>query len=243
MMQIGLSYHNGTPSYDAYAAALERRARELGIQMRVVWLAGRNRELDTDELARTDAICLTGGADVDPARYGRPDAAALCTIDSRRDEIEWAILEDLAGRPRPVLAICRGAQLLNVFHGGSLIPDLGELNETHRPASETNHAVEILPFTLLERLAGGAGPGTINSSHHQAVEKLASVFRLSALADDGTVEAYEWREQANRPFLLAVQWHPERMAAGERLADAVLDAFLGSVSSGASHRSDASIHT
>jgi putative glutamine amidotransferase len=240
MIRIGLSYHNGKPAYDAYAEALQRRADALGVSLEPVWLAGRDRDLDLEELARVEAICLTGGADVDPARYGRPDAAPLCAIDSRRDEIEWAILQGLERRPRPLLAICRGAQILNVFHGGTLIPDLGELNAVHRPQPETNHPVEILPGTLLEGLAG-EGSGTVNSSHHQAIEHLAPVFRLGALADDGTVEAYERREQANRPFLLAVQWHPERMAAGERLADTVLDAFLASL--GANHHQDASVHT
>jgi putative glutamine amidotransferase len=242
MVRIGLSYHAGKAAYDAYADALERRAKALNMPIEMVWLAGRDRDLDAAELERVNAVCLTGGADVDPARYGRADAAHLCSIDARRDDIEWAILEELDRRPRPLLAICRGAQLLNVFHGGTLVPDLGELNHDHRPvAGFSEHPIRIAPESLLSKVAR-LTVGTANSSHHQAVDRIAPGFRISAHATDGVVEAFE-RGQDSEPFLLAVQWHPERMAPGERLADAVLDAFLQSVGAGANRHPDASIRT
>jgi putative glutamine amidotransferase len=193
--------------------------------LETVWLAARDKDLDAEELARVDAVCLTGGADVEPARYGRPDAADVCSVDLRRDTIEWTILEHLQHRQRPTLAICRGAQILNVFHGGTLRPDLGALNAVHRAEPRINHSVRTEPGTLL-RDAVGCDEGLVNSSHHQAVEQIAPPFRVSALALDGTVEAFERTDAGAHPFLLAVQWHPERMAAGERMADGVLDAFL-----------------
>lgn len=225
MTRIGLSYHGGKPAYDAYASALERRAKALGAPIELVWLARHDRDLDTNALAEVDAICLTGGPDVDPARYGRADATAVCTVDDRRDAIEWAILEALERHPRPLLAICRGAQILNVFQGGTLIPDLGDLNPAHRTEPFAHHSVEIAPGTLLSEIAGVAGE-QVNSSHHQAVAQVAPGYRVSALAPDGTAEAFELAKPEGEPFQLAVQWHPERMNEGDLLSDVVLDAFL-----------------
>jgi putative glutamine amidotransferase len=225
LLRIGLSYHNGNPDYDEYAKALERRATALNAPVEITWLAGRERDLDSETLSQVDAVCLTGGADVDPSRYGRGDAADVCVVDSRRDAIEWAILEDLQRRPRPTVGICRGAQILNVFHGGTLVPDLAALNAVHRAEPRADHDVRIEPNTLLAEVSGVTA-GTINSSHHQSVERVAPGFRVSACAPDGVIEAFELSKPDGEPFLLAVQWHPERMQPGETLADNVMDGFL-----------------
>jgi putative glutamine amidotransferase len=225
MTRIGLSYHNGHTDYDDYAFALERRAEALNLPVEVTWLAGREQDLDLEALAGADAICLTGGADVHPSRYEREDAVDVCVVDSRRDAIEWAILEELDRRPRPTLAICRGAQILNVFYGGTLVPDLAALNAVHRAEPRIDHDVRIDANTLLAEIAAVTS-GSINSSHHQAVERVAPGFRVSACAPDGVIEAFERDRPEAHPFLLAVQWHPERMRPGEILADRVLDGFL-----------------
>lgn len=226
-MRIGLSYHGGDHDYDAYPQALCRRAQALGIAAETVWLAGSQRETRLELLDGLDAIVLTGGADVEPHRYGFADPQGLCQTKPERDAVEWEILERLRARPLPTLAICRGAQILNVFHGGSLIADLADKNAVHRRDGDERreHAVRILEGSLLHRLAGSAA-GTVNSSHHQAVGRLAETFRATAFSADGVLEAFEPVDSKSRPLLIAVQWHPEAMAARESLADPILDALL-----------------
>ncbi len=225
MLRIGLSWHGGDREYDAYKAALLRRAQELEIPISITWLAGQNLPDLTAELQQLNGICFTGGEDLEPHRYGRSDALALCATNPGRDEIEWSMLGETERLGLPILAICRGAQLLNVFHGGTLVPDLGERNDVHRAPPEKEHDVEILPQTLLRSLAGTA-TGLTNSSHHQAVDNLAEIFRQSAISLDGTIEAFEPWDSAMIAFCLAVQWHPELMMPGLPLADAVLDGLL-----------------
>ncbi len=208
--------------YDAYESAFKRRAEALGIPVSIIWLAGKHNPTPAD-LPHLDGICFTGGEDVEPHRYGRSDASALCATNPERDAIELALLEQAERRALPLLAICRGAQLLNVFHGGTLIPDLDARNDAHRAPPEKEHEVEIVPGTVLGSLAGLGG--TTNSSHHQAVDNLAQAFRLSAMAGDGTIEAFETPTAWQR-FVVAVQWHPETMPAGAPLADPILDGLL-----------------
>lgn len=227
-MRIGLSYHGGDHDYDVYPQALHRRAEILGITIETAWLAGSGQETRLDLLAELDAVVFTGGADVEPHRYGFADPNGLCKSKPERDAVEWEMLERLRKRPLPMLAICRGAQILNVFHGGSLAADLADKNTVHRRDADQprQHRVRISEGSLLHRLAGAAA-GTVNSSHHQAVERLAGGFRVGALSTDGVIEAFEPADGGG-PFLLAVQWHPEAMAPGQPLADRVLDALLRS---------------
>jgi putative glutamine amidotransferase len=227
-MRIGLSFHGGDPDYEYYPSALHRRADAIGISLETEWLAGKGRPQRFDLIDSLDAVVLTGGPDVGPERYGLTDTAGTCRTDPERDAIEWVLLEELTANPKPTLAICRGAQLLNVFHGGSLIPDLHERNAVHRRDDSFRrraHDVALRPGTLLSAITG-AVHGAVNSSHHQAVDRLARGFRVSASSEDGVVEAFEPIDTEGHPFLLAVQWHPEAMEDGLPLSDYVLDALL-----------------
>lgn len=227
-MRIGLSYHGGDPDYDAYPAALHRRADALGLRIETHWLAGKDRPTQLELLTGMDAVLLTGGPDVDPQRYGFVDAEGVCRCSPQRDAVEWELLERLRERTLPMLAICRGAQILNVFHGGSLIPDLREKNAVHRREGGERrvHPIALTGGSLLHRIAGSL-KGSVNSSHHQAIDRLASEFRIGALSEDGVVEAFEMgTSSAGDRFVLAVQWHPEGMQAGLPLADRILDGFL-----------------
>ena len=229
-MRIALSYHNGDSDYDDYTDALHRRAHALGVAIETLWLAGKGRPTDLNALSTADGVVLTGGADVEPHRYGFDDAEGVCKTSAERDAIEFEILDRLERRPLPTLAICRGAQILNVFHGGTLVPDLGKRNAIHRRDGDERrfHDVAIVEDTQMREIAGTRG-GLVNSSHHQAVGRLAPGFRASALStDDAVIEAYERAKPDGVPFLLAVQWHPEGMEPGLPLADRVLDAFLRS---------------
>jgi len=213
-LRIGLS-HGDDEHYANYPKALRRIGERLGYDVETIWL-------HQDSAGRLDGIVFTGGEDVDPARYGREDARALCDVDAARDAFEWTLRD--AHPHLPTLAVCRGAQLLNVYHGGTLDPDLATAHDHVRHGGVDNeHGVALAPGSALEAMADG--DARTNSSHHQAVERLAAPFRVLAHAPDGTLEAYEYAERDAHPFLLALQWHPERMP-GRALGDAPIAAFL-----------------
>ncbi len=152
-------------------------------------------------------LALTGGTDLNPALYGQARLPETDQPDEERDERETRLLRDALARDLPVLAICRGMQLLNVFCGGTLTQHI----EDHRSPGVSNaHAIWISPESLL---ASVLGPGAyeVNSRHHQAIALLAPSLIVTARAADGTVEALELPD---RRFILAVQWHPEDRVDG-----------------------------
>ena len=159
-----------------------------------------------------EALVLTGGPDVDPALYGETREAETDQPDRERDAVEVSLLEEALARDFPVLAICRGLQILNVCQGGTLIqhldpPQRHQRTDTRR--DQAVHEVLIEPGTLLAEIAG-ANSWQVNSRHHQAVRTVADSLRVSAFdSQDRTVEALEHPEKR---FVLAVQWHPEDQA-------------------------------
>ena len=169
-----------------------------------------------DDIEDCDGIVLTGGIDTCPKFYesertdypNKPD-----TWNEARDEFEMHVFETALNFDHPVLAICRGLQLVNVSLGGDLIQDLEEAGKNdHRRHGEVDgqHAVSIEPNSLLNQVAGTIS-GNINSAHHQAVGHISDELMVSATSPDGVVEAIEWKVKEGEPWLLAVQWHPERM--------------------------------
>jgi putative glutamine amidotransferase len=170
-----------------------------------------------DALDGCGGLLLTGGADVDPVRYGDADRHDTVEIDAERDEYEFALARYALDHDVPLLAICRGVQLLNVVAGGTLVQDIPSgLTTTvlHRqaetPAVSSTHAhdIDILPNTRLHGLLDGAARPQIpvNSRHHQSVRSLAPGFVVSATAPDGVIEAIE---KPSADFCIGVQWHPE----------------------------------
>lgn len=149
---------------------------------------------------RVDALVLSGGTDVDPARYGATTCATTPPLEPERDAFELALLDAALARDLPVLAICRGLQLVNVSRGGTLHAHLAD----HHPASG-RHDVVVEPGTVLHGLLGPAA--TVNSLHHQAVDRPGADLVVTARAGDGVVEGIEWPGVR----LLAVQWHPEQL--------------------------------
>ena len=156
-----------------------------------------------------DGVLLSGGGDVDPARYGAERAPEVDQVDDGRDRWELALAATTLRRGLPVLAICRGAQVLNVARGGTLVQHLPHLTDiAHRVedrCSEPVHRVSVEPDSLLATVLGSTSVG-VNSLHHQAVDVVGSELRAVAWAEDGTVEAVEG---TGRHRILAVQWHPE----------------------------------
>ena len=159
-----------------------------------------------------EGLVLTGGTDVDPALYGETKQPETDDPDKERDRLEAALLEDALARDIPVLAICRGLQILNVCQGGSLIQHLRPLERHQRTGASRKlpaHEVAIEPGTLLAEVAA-ADSWQVNSRHHQAVKTVAASLRVSAIdPEDGTIEAIE---HPGKRFVLAVQWHPEDQA-------------------------------
>jgi putative glutamine amidotransferase len=160
-------------------------------------------------LAAVRGLVLTGGEDVAPDQYGAAPHPRLGEVDPVRDAAELALIAAARKRRMPILAICRGIQILNVALGGTLYQDLG----SERPgpvshAGETSqHAVSVAAGSLLERTLGTRS-ATVNSRHHQAIRDLAPGLKAVAWADDGVIEGAE-PVDAGAPWMVAVQWHPE----------------------------------
>ncbi|HVH10671.1 MAG TPA: gamma-glutamyl-gamma-aminobutyrate hydrolase family protein [Gemmatimonadales bacterium] len=156
-------------------------------------------------------LVLTGGEDVEPRRYGAAPHAKLGAIDPARDAVELALIASAERRRLPILAICRGIQILNVALGGTLYQDLS----SERPgpldhaAAGGRHALAVAPHSVVAASVGSV-PGSVNSRHHQAIRDLAPALVATAWAEDGVVEAAERRERA-APWTLGVQWHPEEL--------------------------------
>jgi putative glutamine amidotransferase len=161
-----------------------------------------------------DALVLSGGVDIHPELYGGSLVYPQSPVKGwsmDRDLMEKSLFESAIGNDIPVLGICRGLQLINVALGGTLIQDLGdELNAVHEGNPDKSHDINIEPGTILSGIVD-SGKSKTNSAHHQAIGKLGEGLLINAKSGEGIVEGIEWSARSGRPFLLAIQWHPERM--------------------------------
>ncbi len=171
-------------------------------------------------------LMLMGGTDVNPARYGESPHPETEDPDDERDQREIALIAEALARDLPILAICRGMQILNVQHGGSLIQHLDPVEQhRQRPADKSlsAHSIEITAGTELARIAGSELKREVNSRHHQSIARVGAGLVVSARDPrDGVIEAIE---RPDRRFVIGVQWHPENQTAaidgiGRRLFDA-----------------------
>jgi putative glutamine amidotransferase len=159
----------------------------------------------TAMMAMSDGLVLTGGGDVNPARYGEEPHPAVTGVSDQRDAVEEAVLSLALDRGLPVLAICRGMQILNVALGGTLIQDLPSESSggmLHGPRS--THSVNIAPQSRLAAVMATT-VAEVNSRHHQAVNVLGDGVHAVAWSPDGIVEGLEMDGQ----WVVGVQWHPE----------------------------------
>ncbi|MEW5865692.1 MAG: gamma-glutamyl-gamma-aminobutyrate hydrolase family protein [Bacillota bacterium] len=165
-------------------------------------------------LANTlDGILLSGGVDIDPRHFGEDPHPRLGSIDPERDDFELALVRAALQVGTPLLAICRGIQVLNVAAGGTLFQDIPSQMSgaiKHRQDAPRHHASHRVTVERHSKLAGmvGAGEVLVNSFHHQAVRDLAPGFIVSARATDGVIEGIE---STHDLFVVGVQWHPESM--------------------------------
>jgi len=178
--------------------------------------------VSAEAVRRLDGLVLAGGADVDPARYGHPAGPHTTVLRPERDAAELAVLQAALSRDLPLLAICRGMQLLNVELGGDLLQHLPDVPGAgiHNPGAGlfAGRQVRTAPGTQLDRLLGPTA--AVDCHHHQALDRIAPELTPSAWAEDGLVEAVE---AAGRRFCLGVQWHPEA-GADRRLFEALVSA-------------------
>lgn len=208
-MKIGFSKISSSPGYQLYVQWL----RSAGIDFEEVNLYGLERSDAIAQLRACSGLVLTGGADVHPSLYGKQFEEKRCYTNPARDELDLALIKSAIDMSLPLVAICRGCQVLNVSQGGSLIIDIetdfsSSIKHSSRPEGPAFHEVCFEPGSHLFSI-GNAGPHLVSSLHHQAVDSLADCFVVAARASDGVIEGYEWADPQGKNYLLAVQWHPE----------------------------------
>ena len=229
-IKIGLTYTGSDEKHEYYVNWLKGND-----DIEVIRLSAEDGNL---QLVKTvDAIVLSGGVDAHPQSYGSnnthyPNAPAA--FNEARDEFESAVFLLTQQLHIPVLGVCRGMQLINCILGGNLIQDIGEeANNHHRNLGEDKkHPVIILPESLLGEITS-LQKDDANSAHHQSINHLGAGLMVNAKSTDGIIEGIEWADKTEKPFLLGIQWHPERMfklhLQGATLSKNIRDYFIKQV--------------
>ena len=217
----------------------------------VKWIKGADHEIEIISLSAEngnkvedcDALILSGGVDMHPKYYKGSETYynKPSKFKETRDEFELNAFDTAIKNDIPVLGICRGLQLINVFCEGTLVQDLAAKNEIHQDYIKTDksehdrkHNVKLEDGTILHDIVK-VNSGTVNSAHHQVIGKLGEGLKANSYSDDGVIEGIEWKDKSKKPFMLAVQWHPERMDKADitnsPLSKNIRDYFLSVVKS------------
>lgn len=222
---IGVTMYTGEKKLEINETYIQSVELAGGIPLCIPHLNGQEVEAVLDKV---DGLLLIGGHDMNPYVYGQEPHLNLGMFHTRRDDSDLAVLRSSFKRKLPILAICRGHQVLNVALGGTLIQDIPSQLEqplAHRQASarsEATHTVQIGGEKL--RAILGKEQIRTNSIHHQAIDQLGEGLVAVGFATDGVVEAVEHTEH---PFCIGVQWHPEEMApAGDENSIKLFSAFI-----------------
>lgn len=182
-------------------------------------------------LDNCDGLLVTGGEDVFPAYYGRVSDTSRCGVfDHYRDSLELSLIYRALAHSQPIFGVCRGEQILNVALGGTLFIDIPEDYNTtviHRQRDWQNcyHEVILNPGSQLIEISN-ITEGIVNSNHHQGIDQLGNELLITSYSTDGLPESIEWVEPEGKGFLMAVQWHPERMETEHSLSKNLAVAFL-----------------
>ena len=205
-----------------YVKSLERAGAA------VKWIELEDTQKAVEEALCCDGLLLPGGADIEPSLYGREREEKCGKPNELRDKYEFIIYDAFIKTNKPVLCICRGFQLLNVANGGTLYQDIADIKKCSHSdflkRSKAIHDVTVNENTKLYEIFGKTQTG-VNSLHHQAVEKVGDNLMISAVSEDGFVEALELE---NHPFCIGVQWHPEHMSKKDPLQQQLFNAFINS---------------
>ncbi|CUS99246.1 putative glutamine amidotransferase [Candidatus Kryptobacter tengchongensis] len=223
MIKVGVSYCDS--NLENYINWLRRAS----VEVEPVILS--YKELNSDDLKKCDALLLTGGDDVHPEFYGESEREGD-KYNRDRDWFEFKLLDIAFSKDLPILGICRGLQLTNVYLRGSLVFDIQTVIGTnHRKDENTGddrlHNIFVFDDSKLFKIVGER-EGIVNSSHHQSADRIGENLRISAKCDDGVIEGLEW--VGDDRFVLLVQWHPERMKNFESVFSRnLLEAFINSI--------------
>jgi putative glutamine amidotransferase len=223
--------HSGDPDYAGRALPQYERAVEMagGDPVRIPLDEAPGEVIR--QIERCDAVLLPGSrADVDPAKYRTTRDPKTAAADAKRDTVDELLLHDAYTQRKPVLGICYGLQILNVFRSGSLVQHIDSpVNHEAGRKVAIAHEVDVAPGTKLAEVVKEAGVPLnqfpVNSSHHQSVEAVGDGLRIAARCpDDGIVEAIEGTSPDH--FVLAVQWHPERSVEEDAASRAIFGALV-----------------
>jgi putative glutamine amidotransferase len=197
-----------------------------------------SREVIAECVRRADGVLLTGGDDIDPRLYNARlprsvrKTVSITPDSGGRDFRELVVIDEVFRQHKPLLAVCRGHQILNVALGGTLVSDIPRQwpnalsHGRNEDRDQVVHDVRLTPGSLLAKIVGGLKLG-VNSTHHQAVARVAPPLRVTAASDDGMVEGLELKPGGTRwlPFLLSVQFHPERLEDRYPAHQAIFQSF------------------
>lgn len=188
-----------------------------------------NPEFAKEFISRVDGLLLTGGQDISPLLYGEEPHLKLGRTYPARDAFEIELIKEAYRQHKPIFAVCRGLQILNVALGGTLYQDIEtqyeEITVMHAQKtmpSQPTHTVQIASGSELSKVLGTGTP--VNSYHHQAVKQLAPDFIPVAWSPDGLIEAFE--SKSSDQSVLAVQWHPELLIEGSNVMQGLFDNFV-----------------
>jgi putative glutamine amidotransferase len=201
----------------------------------LIFPATTSRWVIREAVQRCDGVMLTGGDDIDPKLYAKdlPEELArkVGSLEPDRDQWEKDLIDDIFEQQKPLFGICRGHQMLNVALGGTLVVDIptqvpGALDHRRMDRKmEPVHNVTIAPDSLLAKITGRKTIG-VNSTHHQSIGTVAESLRVVAETSDGVVEAVELKDPQRLPFLLSVQFHPERLIDSNALFLQLFSSFV-----------------
>lgn len=203
-----------------YVKSIERAGAE------VKWIELDDTEKAVEEALSCDGLLLPGGADIEPALYGRKREEKCGKPNEIRDKNEVEIFKAFVKTGKPIFGICRGFQLLNVICGGTLHQDIADIKKCSHSdflkRAKAVHKITIKENTKLSEIIKKTEIG-VNSLHHQAIENVGENLTVSAVSEDGFVEGLELN---NHPFCVAVQWHPEHMSKTDLLQQNLFNEFV-----------------
>ncbi|RTL60027.1 MAG: gamma-glutamyl-gamma-aminobutyrate hydrolase family protein [Sphingobacteriales bacterium] len=210
-LTIGITAHCRKCHWDIYANWIK------GVDPDIDVLRISNRDYVTLESGRFDGMLLAGGQDVHPLFYGKPEYYKLLNptnVAWRRDEFELEVIRKTLQQQKPLLGICRGLQITNVYFGGTLIPDIPLHFQTYEHLTKTGkpcvHEITVKKNTLLSQIVQ-TKKGEVFSAHHQSVDRIGKGLCVNAVAKKGIIEGMEIKDDGSKNLLLLLQWHPERM--------------------------------
>lgn len=217
---------NGSKKSFANDSYIQSVVRANGIP--VIMPIIKDKDIIKKTLENVSGVIMTGGVDIHPFYFNQEPHPKIGTISKERDEFDFTVLDYAFKMKKPILGICRGIQLINVYFGGDLIQDIESqtksniLHSQTAPTDVATHKIKIEKTSILYDLLGEESE--VNSFHHQAIGKIAKDFNIVAKANDDIIEAIEYKDKNH--FILALQWHPELMSENDIKMQNIFNKFV-----------------